>query len=325
MTDALDAALAAAFPDRSVAGTEAAGPSWNDANRTVRVRFDDDSTAYLKTALDESGRRIRRERAVVEYVDATTTGVAVPDVLAAADDDADDADAAPPYLATAPLSGDPFLRGWDDVDEAERRDRFRALGAGLARVHEHRFERHGTIVGGGAAGLDVDREPWTDVLVDQTAWLRDVSPSERYDDHFDRVATMLRENADRLDPAPAALLHGDPSRPNVFLTDGGVGLLDWEQAVVGDPVRELVRVRDQQLGPVRGTADPDKLAAFHDGYRSMAGSLPPGYEDRRPVYEAVRLLGVSGYFERTAAFVGTDEGEFASWLEDEVDERLRAV
>jgi len=51
------AAVEAAFPDRAVASADAVGPSWNEANETVKIDFDDGGTAYLKRAVDGDADR----------------------------------------------------------------------------------------------------------------------------------------------------------------------------------------------------------------------------------------------------------------------------
>jgi len=106
---------------------------------------------------------------------------------------------------------------------------------------------------------------------------REIGTSERLADHYDAVFDCVEANRDRLGGAPAALLHGDVAKPNLFVTDdGGVGVdaesrtdtgpdgitpIDWELAHVGDPARDLVRarggpapqrVRQQWTGAIRG-------------------------------------------------------------------------
>ncbi|WP_255149633.1 phosphotransferase family protein [Halorarius halobius] len=311
----VSAALQAAFPDRTVDRVGAAGPSWNDANHTVGVEFADGDRCYLKIASDGDGIRIARERAVVERVD----GVPVPDVLAA------DAGGDPPYLVTRPVDGDPLIRRWDDADADGRRGLARRVGRSLATVHDHRFDSHGHVVGGTGDGLDVDAAPWSEVLVDTVRNLQSRAPCDRRSEHFEAVVAAVRDAAPLLDDAPAALLHGDPAQPNCFVVDDEVGFLDWEIAHVGDPARDVVRARDQQFDPLRGEAPPAVVDAFHDGYRERAGGLPEGFERRQPLYEAVRLLGVSGYLDRTAEFVDEPVGELTAWLDVELNRRLDRI
>jgi aminoglycoside phosphotransferase (APT) family kinase protein len=318
MDEQVAAALDAGFPDRDVGQVVEAGPSWNEANLTVGVEFADGGRIYLKTASDADGSRIARERAVVDYV-AAHTSVPVPAVVAA------DADAPVPYLATAPVDGTDLLTLWSDADQSGREALARRVGQGLARLHTARFDAPGHVVGGDADGLDLDTAPWTDVLVDTIELMRELAYSDRFDHHFDRVIDAVRANRDLLDDTAAALLHGDPAQPNCFAVDGRIGFLDWEVAHVGDPARDVYRCRDQQFTPVRDDPPDALIDAFYDGYRREAGGLPDGYHDRVPVYDAVRLLGVSGHFGQTVEFYDEDPDEFADWLDAEMDRRLHRI
>ena len=72
------------------------------------------------------------------------------------------------------------------------------------------------------------------------------------------------------------LLHGDPGNHNVFVEDGQItALIDWEDAVAGDPVYEIA---------FWATFHPERRhAAFLEGYRSEA-TLPPDFEPRFWLY-----------------------------------------
>jgi len=314
MDDDLATALAAAFPDRAVAETAPTGPSWNPTTRTVAVRFGDGGRAFLKAVVDGDGSRVARERAVIEYADAACD-VRVPTVLAS------DPEGAVPYLATAPLPGESVAAEWRNWTDAERATAARQVGRALAGVHAATFDAHGHIAGGDAAGLTVEAKPWTDVLVDTIADLRALSPSDRFDHRFDDVVDAVEANRERLNDAPAALLHGDPAKPNC-VRDDDVALLDWENAHVGDPARDLYRARAQQLDGIRATADDRLVEALHEGYRDRAGTLPAGFGDRRPVYRAVRFLGTAGFVDRTAEYVDEPADEFAAWVDAELERRL---
>ncbi|MEF8773988.1 MAG: phosphotransferase [Halobacteriales archaeon] len=316
--EALAAALEAAFPDRTVAAVDDTGPSWNEANRTAAVRFGDGGRAFLKLATDGESARVVRERAAIGHV-RVNREVGAPEVLAS------DPDHDSPYLATAPIAGQPLHRLWADADEDGRDRLARAVGRALAALHAERFPEHGRIRGGGSEGLDLDAAPWPDVLAATVAEMRALAVSERYDGLYDDVLAAVEANRDLLSGAPAALLHGDPAKPNAFRAGSRVGFVDWERAHVGDPARELVRVREQQLDPLRGSAPERLVAALHAGYREHAGGLPEGFAQRRPVYEAVRLLGVAGFFEHHVAFLDADPEELGTWLEDEMARRLDAV
>ncbi|WP_254536675.1 phosphotransferase family protein [Halomarina litorea] len=317
MDDVVAAALDGAFPGRAVETVEETGPSWNEENRTVRVEFVDGEAVYLKTTTG-NGTRFARERAVVAYV-AATTEVPVPTVPAC------DPDGSVPYLVTAPVEGESLLGPWYDRDVAERLPLARAVGRTLARVHGLRFEGHGRVVGGNSEELELNGKPWPDLLVEQIREARRIAPSERFGRHYDAVVATVEANRDLLSPAPATLCHGDPAIPNCFLTDGEVGLLDWERAHVGDPARDLYRTRRQQLDAMREDAPEELVGALYDGYREVAGGLPEGFAARRPVYEAVWFLSYSGFFDNWVEFRDEPRGELAEWVEAGMKRRLAAI
>ncbi len=94
---------------------------------------------------------------------------------------------------------------------------------------------------------------------------------------------------------------------------------------VGDPVRDVERARNLQIDSLRTDGPEEVTAAFYDGYREQAGSLPDGFEERRPVYDAVRFLGHTGVFDKFAAFRDEDPEELADWMEQEINRRLAVI
>ncbi|WP_235920692.1 hypothetical protein [Natronorubrum halalkaliphilum] len=64
------------------------------------------------------------------------------------------------------------------------------------------------------------------------------------------------------------------------------------------------------------------MTALHEGYTQRAGSLPAGFEERTPVYNAVRFLGTSGFFEKWVEFTDQPPAEAATWVETEMQRRL---
>lgn len=318
MEEQHSAAIGAAFPDRTVTDVETQGPSWNDRNRTVELTFADGDAAYLKLATDGEGTRIARERAVIQYVDATLD-VPVPTIIAA------DPEYAVPYLSTAPVPGESLLRLWARGDEEERESLIAAVGRTFAELHSERFETAGRIVGGGAVELELDAGPWTDVLVGQIELKREIAPAERFPEHFDAVIEAVEANRELLDQAPVALLHGDPAHPNGFRSDEQVGFLDWEISHVGDPVRELHRVRRQLIESQYFDVADRLETVFLDAYRSQAGSLPQGFEERRAIYDAVGYLGRTTFFSKWAPDSDRPEEELAAEAAAEMERRLEAA
>lgn len=346
MNDPVETALAAAFPDRSVDGLAGVGPSWNGGNETVGVDFADGERAYLKVAVEGDGSRIARERAVVEYV-AARRPIAVPAVLAA------EPTGEPPYLATASAPGRDLFAAFEEAETERREALLRGVGETLAALHAERFRRHGEIVGRGAVtgreettavgsdtergtadgpGLDVATASWTDTLLATIERTREIGTTDRLARHFDAVIDCVRANRTLLNEAPAALVHGDIAKPNAFVIDGDgrsmnpeIGLIDWELAHVGDPVRDLVRARDQLCNGF-DTEGPSRLGdAVYEGYRERAGGLPEGFEARRPIYRVVRILGRSGFLDQWATYLDEPVTALVDRIDAELDARLEAV
>ncbi len=331
MDDPVAAALPDAFPDRTVDELVGVGPSWNGGNETVGVDFADGGRAYLKVAIEGDGGRIARERAVLEHVSSRGT-VPVPPVLAA------DQNASVPYLATAPAPGTGLLDAYETADtDRVRESLLRGVGRALAALHEERFGEHGEIIGGGTgAGLDLDPDSWTDVLLATIERTREIGTTDRLATHFDAVIDCVESNRERLDDAPPALLHGDVAKPNAFVVDEGrkagperdlprIGLLDWELAHVGDPARDLVRARDQLCNDFDSEGPLRFGEAVYDGYRERSGGLPDGFTEREPVYRVVRVLGRSGFLDQWATYLDTPIGELEERIDAELEERLAAV
>ncbi|OYR70560.1 phosphotransferase family protein [Halorubrum ezzemoulense] len=344
-SEPIDRALAAAFPDREVDRLTGVGPSWNGANETVGVAFADGSWAFLKVALADESHRLTRERAVLRYVGAHGL-LPVPEVLAT------DPDGDPAYLATAPAPGRGLLEAYEAASDDERERLLRRVGRALAAFHADRFASHGEIVGAGAergsaaegaatagpdaqTGLAIEFAPWTDVLLATVERTREIGTSERLADHYDAVVDCVRANRDLLDGAPAALLHGDITKPNLFVTaegdgadatDGpGVAAIDWELSHVGDPARDLVRAEDQLLNGFDSTGSERFAAALREGYRERAGGLPEGFERRRPVYEVVRMLGRSGFIDQWVPYLDEPLDALVERADAELRARLDAV
>lgn len=304
-----------AFPGRTVRDVSSLDSFPGSDTRTVRVEFADEHPAYVKIVPEGSGSRIRRERALMAFV-VRHSDVPVPTVLAV------ESDAEYPFLATESIPDRTLDEIWSDGDDGDRESVMFEVGRALADLHAIRLPEHGHVVGVHDDRLQIRPDPWPDVLLDRIERIRTVSPGERFEDHFDEVTAAVERNRDLLQDVPAALLHGDPARSNCFRVDGTVGFLDWESAHVGDPVRELCRAERQILGTEYLEGNSHLAESLLDGYRELAGSLPTAFDQRRPLYEAVTFLGVSGYFERWAPELEQPAEDLAELVQDEMDRRL---
>jgi aminoglycoside phosphotransferase (APT) family kinase protein len=312
VSDPVERAVRAALPDRQVAEIEA--QTTRPGNETAHVTFADASPVYMKTATD-TARRLRREVVALRYAE-THCSVAVPEVVAG------DPDADPPYLVTEPLPGRPMNDGW--TGDGDREALLRAVGRAVAGVHEARPDRAGVIEGGDADDLRLAGDSWTETLC-RTVEFR---AADWLPDRFADLPPRLVETVRAVDPSmetPPALLHADASRINVHVDP--VGLLDWERALVGDPAFDLVDAAEHHLGqPDVGDDERERLqSALYDGYRSVAGELPPGLARRRPLYRAVWHLLVLQAFEDWSADVDRPADDLAEEVREEFDGRIEAA
>jgi aminoglycoside phosphotransferase (APT) family kinase protein len=310
VSDALDRAVAAAFPERRVE-TVIEQPA-RPGNEVARVTFADTVPAFVKTATDGTARLVR-ETAANRYAGAHCS-LRVPSVLAAAPE------GDPPYLATAPLGGTPLNDPWTG-ESPDRETLVREAGRALAAVHEARFDAPGRVVGGDADALDLRGASWTGTLcatVEERAadWFPD-----RFADLPERLVAGIRSFDPDLD-GPATLCHADASRINVHLDP--TGLLDWERALVGDPAFDLVDARFHLTGqPDVEDADRSRLVdALHAGYRERAGALPPGLDENRPLYRAVSHLLVAQAFEEWAPTADASLDDLESEVREAFERRL---
>lgn len=230
----------------------------------------------------------------------------------------------------------------EDSDPA-REALLQRVGRMLATLHAERFDSHGEITGladvDQSAGdnttasnpdtarpaLAIDPAPWPDVLLSTIDRTREIGTTERLADHYEAVIGCVEANYDRLTGAQAALLHGDVAMPNLFVVDNEIAAIDWELAHVGDPVRDLVRAEDQLLNGFDTTSPERYAAALCDGYRERAGGLPPGFTERRPIYEVVRMLGRSGFLDQWVTHLDTTIDALVDRADAELQSRLDAV
>lgn len=97
-----------------------------------------------------------------------------------------------------------------------------------------------------------------------------------------------------------------------------------EAVTLSHSKRETARATNK-LESLRTGAREELVSALHEGYRERAGELPAGFEARRPVYEAVRFLGVSGFVEEWAASLDEPADDLSEWIDEEMDRRLAAI
>jgi len=134
----------------------------------------------------------------------------------------------------------------------------RSVGATLARVHQLEGRGFGLVDWGRhlrTTELAGGHRDWAGYLLQNLAGhlavcmgIGAVSEGEAGE-----ITRRLEGMAPRLEGSPCRLLHGDPGHHNFYSEDGRVtALLDWEDAVCGDPVFDLAHwgtfTREGMLG-----------------------------------------------------------------------------
>lgn len=309
----LNEAIDRAFATRTI--TDISKQNARQGNAVGRVTFADGEVAYVKTATG-TDRRLTREIAATRYA-GKHCPVEVPDILAA------ETGSSPAYCALTPLPGTPLNEPWTDGEN--RAPLLREAGRTLAAVHEASFDDTGRIIDGDENGLELTDETWTETLCATVEWRAEDWFADRFEDIPTRVVEMLRGAAPVLDGVDARLLHGDCSRINVHLEPNG--LLDWERALVGDPAFDLVDTYGHLIDQVdvEDAEGPRLQDALHEGYKEAAGSLPPGFEGRRPIYRVLAFLLVPQTFEAWAPTVDTPDDDLAEDVRSEFDTRIEAA
>ena len=143
-------------------------------------------------------------------------------------------------------------------------------------------------------------------------WLGQVQPSL-----LPRVEDLVRRLAPRLLAAPVALttIHGDFYDKQILVcNDGGVAVLDFDEAARGDPAHDLgLFIAHLEYQVVRGTLPETSLTACTEallqGYRAAAGTLPARIE----LYRCAELLGLAPHPFRTRL------GEWSERIQELVD------
>lgn len=167
------------------------------------------------------------------------------------------------------------LRTYDD-DETKLLPLLRDLGRTLAKVHRRKVERFG-LFDVTKDGLIGSHPMWDEYL--WTKLEAHVSKCVEIDAITDAEAKRILWIFDGCrgifkDSKPS-LLHGDPGSHNVFANEEDITLIDWEDALAGDPVYEIA---------FWATFHPERRhAAFLNGYCEV-GELPPDFERRFWLY-----------------------------------------
>ena len=178
------------------------------------------------------------------------------------------------YSIMLEASGMP-LKHWDR-DEDRMQTLLWNLGRFLARVHQICIDGYGLL--DTIAPLQGCHRHWNDYLrvnldvhIERCRQLRVIGPSEA-----ERIREVFATPIGPFETVPSALLHGDPGSHNIFVKDERIAcMIDWEDALAGDPVYEIA---------FWATFHPERRhGVFLDGYRSVV-ELPDDFEIRFWLY-----------------------------------------
>jgi aminoglycoside phosphotransferase (APT) family kinase protein len=195
-------------------------------NQVFRVRREGPA-AFLKLA---DGPDLRREVAVLEVLGPL--GVPVP-LIEAADPSGVLAGVACVLLGEVP--GEPT----DCSSPA-----FTQAGQALRQVHGVILDGHGRLTAS-PEGLHGEHRSWAGAIAGRTGDLGRIAESGLVDAGLlSQAAAAVRDRHDLLAGAESGhLLHGDFSPRHVFARNGRIaGIIDWGDAICGDPLYDLGRV-----------------------------------------------------------------------------------
>lgn len=299
--------VANSFPDTAVTAVEPF--DGGETHEVTAVHFADRNSVVVKHTTDGTDR-LRRDRAVLRYVDEATA-VPVPDVLDWGED--------PAYYVMELLSGEttPQL---SDFESAGATDYLRTAGELLATLHEETgFDAVGHIEGTPDGCLQHDpAESWPaffETLKRETA-------SELTGTRFEEVASDAVESlphaVGEFTVENPVLAHCDFGPNNVFRNgDDVTGIVDWEWTLAADPAYDLLRAeRLFRTGPDDGTSE-----TLLEGYRNVR-PVPAEYDRRAEIYEAYETLSPMVSFDSWCPDDEKKASEWAGNLREAVYERL---
>jgi aminoglycoside phosphotransferase (APT) family kinase protein len=176
----------------------------------------------------------------------------------------------------------------------------RALGAALATLHGVRGAGWGPLDPARPAPRGL-RDSWRDFVLER---LEEhvgtcVAAGALLPGEAETLRGAFREAEPLLATAPAAVCHGDLATPNVLVDEAGrvTALLDWEDALVGDPLFDLA-------GWGTFVGHHERRGAVLEGYATRA-RLPADAELRYWLYY-VRIILAKTIHRRRFGYARTD-------------------
>ena len=206
-------------------------------------------------------------------------GVPVPRMLLFADD----LEIASPLLILEPLPADGELGN----------EVLSSVGRALAVVHTIQVPGYGAVCEdsdapgtGTMAGPWSSWQGWIDTILADLDVLVDLGLLPR------QQASVILRRAEHVEPSPllggsGVLLHGDLKAQHLLVHDGRLtGIIDWGDAMAGDPAWDLARA---------SMMDPVQYAALADGYRT---AHDPRVRSLLPLYRVLWNTRALAYEQR---------------------------
>ncbi|SDS36934.1 Phosphotransferase enzyme family protein [Microlunatus soli] len=215
----------------------------------VRTVIDDELTIFIKAAADQD---VHTEAAAIAL--ARSAGVPTVDVLATGTDKQLPGGR---WIITRSASGEPMQDvGRTAPTTSQTLD---DLAECYTRLHQVTLPGHGPLGPGGTHAVFATWSEWQQRIIERA--LDQLAANGAASDHFlARSHHLCEKFATDLDAAPAALLHADLGDRELFV-DPGTGdvtsIVDWGDALIGDPLYDLVRF----VGG--GPADDPRPAQLH--------------------------------------------------------------
>ncbi|HET9979052.1 MAG TPA: phosphotransferase [Ktedonobacterales bacterium] len=148
-----------------------------------------------------------------------------------------------------------YIEGETDFAPAHRDNYLQQFAAQLARIHRVDVSAYDL------AFLPLQAETWARIITSRPERLDDSLNEGRIRDALEAVWPWPQRN-------PSRVLHGDYWPGNILWRDGRlVGIIDWEDAALGDPLADLAISRLDMLWAL----DMEAMERFTEIYVSLTG------------------------------------------------------
>jgi len=183
-----------------------------------------------------------------------------------------------PYLVSRRMHGTTLQLIWNGLSEAEKRQYSAALGTTLALIHNSPTAEIEDVVPRPEQPLQQSVRKRVRDLLDTAVRQKLLSLETA-----DGLRAYCNARTESVSEAEAVLLHGGFRPGNLIVAEGRVtGVIDWEDAHLGDPAEELALVLHRTV--------PE---AFHESFLASyqaSRPLPPSLDSLRLVYPLLYYL-----------------------------------